>query len=47
LEADQNFHTVQELLGHADARTMLIYRRLPNRGGQGVHSPLKPTQIRG
>ena len=31
--------TVQELLGHGDIRTIMIYTHVWNRGGKGVHSP--------
>ena len=32
--------TVQELLGHKDVRTTMIYTHVLNRGGRGVYSPL-------
>jgi len=32
--------TVQELLGHSDVATMMIYTRVLKRGGRAVVSPL-------
>jgi integron integrase len=40
LEWGYDIRTVQELLGHADVRTTMIYTRVLNRGGRGVASPL-------
>jgi len=34
-----DIRTVQELLGHQDVRTTIIYTRVLNRGGRGVRSP--------
>ena len=52
LEDGYDIRTVQELLGHTDVRTTMIYIHVLNRGGRGVRSPtdalaqgLNPSQL--
>ncbi len=40
LESGQDIRTVQELLGHSDVKTTMIYTHVLNRGPKGVISPL-------
>jgi integron integrase len=43
LAGGYDIRTVQELLGHRDVKTTMVYTHVLNRGGRGVRSPLDVT----
>jgi site-specific recombinase XerD len=45
LEGGYDIRTVQELLGHSNVATTMVYTHVLNRGGLGVRSPADQLDI--
>jgi len=44
LEDGYDIRTIQDLLGHKDVKTTMIYTHVMRKGAQGVRSPLEKLQ---